>query len=81
VTKRDFLRHIEEVIDVGPNSLTGNEALSDLPWDSLAMVGFIAMVDEHLQAPLSTKKLAASKTVADLIALVGNQITPDTVTA
>jgi acyl carrier protein len=75
VTHREFLNYIAEIIEVEPNSLKGDEKLADFEhWDSLALVGFIAMVDEHLEMTLPAKKIAAAKTVADLVALMGNKV-------
>jgi acyl carrier protein len=75
MTKKDFLTHLEEVLEADAGSITGNEFLNDLPgWDSLAAMVFIAMVDEKFNINLSAPKLADSKTVGDLIALLGDQI-------
>jgi acyl carrier protein len=76
VTHREFLNQFEEIIEAAPNSLKGTELLSDLErWDSLAVVGFIAMIDEHLEMTVPAKKISQAKTVADLIALTGGKVT------
>lgn len=75
MTKKDFLTHLEEVLEADAGSITGNESLNDLAgWDSLAAMVFIAMVDEKFNINLSASKLADSKNVGDLIALLGDQI-------
>jgi len=78
MTQRDFLAQIEELVEAPPGSLKGPEPLSGLErWDSLAVVGFIAMVDEKLELTLSAKKIAAAKTVNELVALVGDRLSRD----
>lgn len=66
-----FLREIELTLELDPNSLTGDEMLADLPeWDSLAVISFIALVDEKLGLAVEGEALAKAKRVADLLALV-----------
>ncbi len=75
MTRQDFLKELEEVLDVESGSIKGDEALSDLDgWDSLAVMAFIAMVDEMFDVTLSASGLAESKNVSDLIALLGDKI-------
>jgi acyl carrier protein len=65
-------REIEQIVNAEAGSITGTEALSDICWDSMASVMFIAMVDEKFSKPVAPEALAAAKTVADLHALIGN---------
>lgn len=74
VEKKDFLLSLDELLEAEPGTLTGAELLQDMDsWDSLAVVGFIALVDEH-GVTLSPNHIAKCKTVDDLIALLGDQI-------
>lgn len=73
MTKQEFLAEIEEMLEVDAGSLKGNEPLSDLPWDSLAVVSFIALADEHLDAAVSPQSLAQAKTLNDVLALVADK--------
>ncbi len=76
MTKQDFLRLLGELLEEEPDSLTGKEALKDLePWDSLAVMEFLALVDEHFEMVLQPKHIAACETVADLMALLGDKVT------
>ncbi len=61
---------IEQIVDVEPGSITGIEALSDIGWDSMASVMFIAMADERFSRAIDPQSLATAKTVADLHALI-----------
>jgi acyl carrier protein len=65
-------REIEQIVNAESGSVTGSEALSDIGWDSMATVMFIAMVDEKFSKPVALEALAAAKTVADLHALIGS---------
>ena len=64
-------REIEQIVNAADSSIVGSEALSDIGWDSMATVMFIAMADEKFSKPIAPEALAAAKTVADLHALIG----------
>ncbi|MDB4973964.1 MAG: acyl carrier protein [Myxococcaceae bacterium] len=69
--RSEFLNTLDELIEAKPGTVQGNETLADLTgWDSLALVGFIAVVDQQFGLPLSASKLQSCVTVADLIALL-----------
>ena len=75
--KKDFLKMIEEIIEAESGTLIGDELIEDLEaWDSLAIVNFIALVDENFGLTLSPQEIQESKTVNDLMALLGNEIRP-----
>ena len=70
-----FLREIELALELPAGSLKGDERLEDIPeWDSLAVISFIALVDEKLGLAVDGEKLAESKTVGDLLALVREKL-------
>lgn len=71
--RQEFLTEIEEMLEVEAGSLKGDEALTDLPWDSLAVVSFIALADEHLEVSVSPQGLVQAKTLGDVLALVANK--------
>lgn len=69
---KDFLLALDEMLELDPGTLKGDEALDDLDnWDSLAVISFIALVDEKFGMVVEGQKLAKAKSVADLLALVG----------
>ncbi|HWB07047.1 MAG TPA: phosphopantetheine-binding protein [Verrucomicrobiales bacterium] len=75
--KSDFLLQLDNIIEAPPGSLKGTEKLTDISaWDSLAVLGFIAMVDEKFKVQLAGKDIAACETVADIAGLLGDRITP-----
>ncbi|MCW2247883.1 acyl carrier protein [Azospirillum fermentarium] len=68
----EFLLALDEMLELDPGTLTGAEALEDLEnWDSLAVISFIALVDEKLGLVVEGEKLVKAKTVADLLTLAG----------
>lgn len=72
MSKGEFLDHLSGILEVPPGSLTGGEALSDLAaWDSVAMMSFIAFVNEHFQTTLSPRQIGNAETVNDLGKLIG----------
>lgn len=75
MTKQEFLRELEDMLEADMESIKGDETLADLGcWDSLAVMTYIAMVDEKFGVTISASKLADAKNVDDLIALLGDKI-------
>ena len=71
----EFLAHLDDMLELDPGTLTGDEQLSDIPeWDSLAVISFIALVDEQFEIILEGEKLAEAKSLADLISLLGGRV-------
>lgn len=65
------LRLLEEALKLSPNTLNPAQKLSEVKgWDSLAVVEVMAAVDERLGATLDLEKIAACKTVADLVKVI-----------
>jgi len=76
MTKKDFLAHLDEIMEQEPGTLKGDEALKDLPkWDSMTIVQFIAFADEEFNMALPSAKLLACKNLDDLAALLSPNIT------
>jgi acyl carrier protein len=66
-----FYNALEDLLELDPGTVKGDESLVDLAgWDSMAMVGFIAMVDETYGIIVSANRLIQCKTAADLAKLV-----------
>lgn len=75
MTKQEFLRELEDVLEADVDSIKGDETLADLgSWDSLAVMTFIAMVDEKCGVTIAASKLSDAQSVGDLIALLGDEI-------
>lgn len=72
MNRADFLNALDEMLELDPGTLTGAEALDSLDaWDSLAVISFIALVDEHFDKVVAGEDLAKAKTINDLLALAG----------
>ena len=68
-----FLQKLQEVLEL-PESLSGSERLDNLEgWDSMALISFMAMVDEHFGRKLSPRDIGACETVDDLYKLANGQ--------
>lgn len=75
MTKADFIRLIEKVVECAPGKVVPGMELAAVPgWDSLAVVGFIAALDRQLGLRVQASALAACKTVDDLVALAGDKV-------
>lgn len=74
MTKQDFLNELAEImqLDTPP---TGSENLEDfVEWDSMANLGVMSMFDMEFGISLKTDDLKNIKTVNELMALAGDQI-------
>jgi len=70
-----LLEKFAELLEMPPGSLTGAERLADLEaWDSLAVMSFMALADEHCGVTVAPKSIAACQTVNDLLALAGGPV-------
>jgi acyl carrier protein len=61
---------IEETLELDPGSITGEERLEDLNWDSLSVISFMAIADERLGLRLSPRDINACTTVSQLVGLL-----------
>jgi acyl carrier protein len=70
--KAEFLRQLDEMLEISAGTLQGDELLEDLEgWDSVAMISFIAFADEHFGKNLSPRQFAQCNSINDLGRLVG----------
>ncbi len=70
--RKEFLLALDETLELEPGTLTGEETLESLEsWDSLAVISFIALVDDVMGVVVEGEKLARAKTVEDLLTLAG----------
>jgi len=75
MTRNELLRELEAELDLTAGSLHGTQLLNELEnWDSMAAVQFIALADEKVGVTLSGHQIATSKTVDDLLALLGDRV-------
>ena len=73
--KKEFLLLLDEIVEAEPGTINESDFLSDIDgWDSMAVMGLIAAVDELFGLSLVPEKIAQSKTVTDIVALLDGQI-------
>ena len=72
MTREEFLVQVDELLELPAGTLGGGEKLEELEnWNSLAMVGFMALVDEHCNIKLSPRQFPNCSTVNDLLQMAG----------
>jgi acyl carrier protein len=65
-----FYHDLEELLELDSDTIKGNEVLTDINWDSMAVVAFIAMADANYGSSVHVAQLQQATTVADLLALL-----------
>jgi acyl carrier protein len=69
MTREELLIGLTELLEAN-HPLTGPEELSSLgDWDSMAVIGFMALVDEACGVTLAPSAIDSCKTVNDLVEL------------
>lgn len=72
MTNERKIELIAEILDVEPGVLNQETKLSDLDeWDSIALISFMAMIDDEFDKVVKGSIVKEQKTVADLMALMG----------
>jgi acyl carrier protein len=76
MTRTEVLTSLDELLET-ETPLTGSEELATLgSWDSIAVIGLIALADDKYHVSLAAKTLNACKTVDDLVDLFLHQTAP-----
>ena len=71
----EFYRKFEEIVEADSGSLDGPELLNDLEgWDSLAILSFLAMLDEELEISVSADQIGSCERIKDLLLLCGDRV-------
>jgi acyl carrier protein len=74
--KNEFLLALDEILEAESGSIKETDILAEVDgWDSMAMLGFIAMLDEKLGLIVPPEKIADAVVVSDLMALLDGNIT------
>jgi acyl carrier protein len=77
MTRNEFLRTLEGEMELPVGSLNEHQALADVDgWDSMAAVLFIALADQKVGVVVSGDQIAKSKTLSELLSLLGDALTP-----
>ena len=71
--QNDFLKQLEDLLECPIGSLTGSEILAELPeWDSVAVLGVIALSETMGGRALSPVDFQNVRTVNEVLALVAS---------
>jgi acyl carrier protein len=70
MNKQEFLEEIADIIECETSEISFDTVLEDVgEWDSLAVIGFVAMLDEKCDKIIDGELLTEVKTVHDLYSL------------
>ena len=71
MTATQRLLLIDELLELGPGTLTGSEELEALEsWDSVAIVSFMVLAKDRFDRTVAAKEIANCLTVNDLVVLL-----------
>ena len=68
-----FLNELAETIELPEGSLTIDTKISNIDWDSLAIISCIALADEQFNIMLSGDELANIVTIGDIFKLISRK--------
>lgn len=69
----EFYAELAEILEIEPDQVTPGLRLEDTPWDSLAVVSSIALIDELYDVAVSADALNNCETVGDIEKLIARE--------
>ena len=70
MTRSEFLLELDQLLELAPATLQGPEKLEELEqWNSMAMIGFIALADTNNGVRVSPRQIVNCATIDDLLRL------------
>jgi acyl carrier protein len=77
MTRTELLRELEDMLELPPQTLRGDESLTVLDnWDSMASLRFIMLAEDKLGHVVDGVAVSKAKSVADLVSLVAEHLQP-----
>jgi len=71
MTDQEKLALLEDMLEVEEGSLSSDLKLEDIEeWDSVAIISFMALVDEEFDKTLKASDIKEFKTIADTLAVM-----------
>lgn len=71
MTEARKIEMLEEMMELEAGTLKADTVLSDIEeWDSIALISFIALMDDEFDKVIKGSVIKQAKTVADLMALM-----------
>ena len=71
--RTEALQLLEQKLHLG-SPLTGKEELTQVSWDSIAAIGFVALADEYFGVEVNGDDLVRCQSVDNLLGLLGDHI-------
>jgi len=66
----DFLTEFADILEIDETELKKSYTLSEDDWTSLALIGMIALIDEHYDVTIRIDALVACRNLDDLHKLI-----------
>jgi len=71
MTEKEKLAKLEEMLEVELGTLTPETVLADLEeWDSIAVISFIALMDDEFEKTIKSSQIKEFQTIADVLAVM-----------
>jgi acyl carrier protein len=70
MTQQEKIELLEELFEADAGTLSPETSLSQLAWDSMAMLSLIALVSEKFGKRLNGSDIRAFETVQDILAVM-----------
>ena len=70
MTQAEKIEALEDMFEVDSEVITPETSMDELPWDSMAMLSLIALVNEKFGKKISASQLKDLTTVKDIIDLM-----------
>tara|TARA_B100000886_G_C20378206_1_gene472726 strand:+ start:415 stop:651 length:237 start_codon:yes stop_codon:yes gene_type:complete len=64
---KEFISELADALEIEEENISVNSKLSELNWDSLAIISAISIADKCFDVVISIEKLAECKTINDII--------------
>ncbi len=75
MNRNEFIRLFEDAIEADHGTVSEDDMLEDMKsWDSTSVMAFLAAIDQNFNIVLKPDDIAKSKTVKDLMSLLGDRI-------
>lgn len=69
-----FLQSFADIVEVDPSEITAETALGSLErWDSLNLLSYMALVEEHFGHQVMPEDITSAQTVGELFALANGK--------
>ena len=69
--RESLLKALDELFELDPGTLKGEEDLTEFGWDSVRAIEFIVVAEEKAGVEVVPAQLAQATTANDLLALLG----------